>query len=120
MKVDSGLSHGSIPRAPQLFGVGSEPCCGSIFLALMALVPPPKLTPAAKGGVAVCPPHGRQSRCAQIRCIRGVPCAAGRTAPTSPEGSYKTLYAVEVAVAFLDGPVLTPIGGRGQGPLRTR
>jgi hypothetical protein len=26
---------------------------------------------------------------------------------------------VEEAVAFLDGPVLTPVGGRGRGPLRT-
>jgi hypothetical protein len=38
VKVDSGLSCGSIPR-PQLFGVGSEPCCGSISLALMASMP---------------------------------------------------------------------------------
>jgi hypothetical protein len=30
------------------------------------------------------------------------------TAPTSPKGSYKTSYAAEVAVAFLDGLVLTP------------
>jgi hypothetical protein len=30
--------------APQLFGVGSEPCCGSISLALMASVPPPMVT----------------------------------------------------------------------------
>jgi hypothetical protein len=111
MKVDSGLICGSIPRAPQLFGVGSEPCCGSISLALMALVPPPTLPPAAKPGVAVCPPHGRRSRRAQVRHIRGVPCAAGRTAPTPPGGSYKTSYAVEVAAAFLDCLVLTPVGG---------
>jgi hypothetical protein len=33
-------------------------------------------------------------------------------------GSYKTSYAVEVANAFLDGPVLTPVGVRERGPLR--
>jgi hypothetical protein len=86
MKVDSGLSHGSIPRAPQLFGVGSESCCDSIFLDLMALVLPPMLTPAAKRGLAVRPPHGRRSHRAQVRRIRGVPCAIGRTAPTPPQG----------------------------------
>jgi hypothetical protein len=59
VKVDSGLSHVSIPRAPQLFGVGSEPCCGSISLALMALAPPPTLPPTTKRGAAVRPPHGR-------------------------------------------------------------
>jgi hypothetical protein len=59
VKEDGGLSHGSIPRAPQLFGMGSEPCCGSISLALMALVPPPTLPPTAKRGMAVRPSHGR-------------------------------------------------------------
>jgi hypothetical protein len=108
------------PSHPQLFGVGSEPCCGSISLALMALVPPPTLPPTAKRGVAVRPPHERWSRRAQVRHIRGVPYAAGLTAPTRPEGSYKTSYAVGVAGAFLDGLVLTPVGGRGRGPLRTR
>jgi hypothetical protein len=110
VKVDSGLSHGSIP---QLFGVGSEPCCGSIFLALMALVLPPTLPPAAKRGVAVRPSHGRQLCHAQVRRIHSVPCAAIHAAPTPPGGSYKTSYVVEVATAFLDGLVLTPIGGRG-------
>jgi hypothetical protein len=43
VKVDSGLRCGSIPR-PQLLGVGSEPCCGSISLALMASVPPPMVS----------------------------------------------------------------------------
>jgi hypothetical protein len=85
----------------------------------MALVPPPTLPPAAKWGMAVRPPHGRRSRRAQVRHIRGVPCTAGRTAPTPSGGSYKTSYVVEVAVAFLDGLVLTPVGGRGRGPLRT-
>ena len=44
VKVDSGLSRGSIPRAPQLLGVGSESCCGSVSLALMASAPPPMVT----------------------------------------------------------------------------
>jgi hypothetical protein len=58
VKVDSGLSYSSILQAPQFFGVGSEPCCGSISLALMVLVPPPMLSPAAKWDAAVRPPHG--------------------------------------------------------------
>jgi hypothetical protein len=120
VKVDSGLSYGSIPRAPQFFGVGSEPCCGSISLALMVLVPPPMLPPVAKWDAAVRPPHGRRSRCAQVCRIRGFPCTTGRTAPTPPEGSYKMSYAVEVAAVFLDGLVLTPVGGRGRGPFLTR
>jgi hypothetical protein len=120
VKVDSGPKPRLHPSRPQLSGVGSEPCYGSIFLALMDLVPPPTLPPTTKRGVAVRPPHGRRSRRAQVRRIHGVPCAAGRTAPTPPEGSYKTSYAVEVAAAFLDGLVLTHIGGRGRGPLRTR
>jgi hypothetical protein len=84
----------------------------------MALVPPPMLSPTADRGVAVRPPHGRQSRRAQVCHIRGVPHAAGRTVPTPSGGSYKTSYAVEVATSFLDGIVLTPVGGREQGPLR--
>jgi hypothetical protein len=64
VKVDSGLSCGSIPRAPQLLGVGSEPCCGSISLALM---PPPMVT-------------------------------AGLATEDAAWGSYKTSYAVEMAV----------------------
>jgi hypothetical protein len=86
----------------------------------MVLVLPPTPPPTAKRGVAVCPPHGRRSRRAQVHHIRGVPCAAGHTAPTLPGGSYKTSYAMEVAAAFLDGLVLTPVGGRGRGPLRLR
>jgi hypothetical protein len=74
----------------------------------MALVPPLMLSPAADRGVAVRPPHGRWSRRAQVRHIRGIPRAAGRTVPTPSGGSYKTSYAVEVAAAFLDGLVLTP------------
>jgi hypothetical protein len=116
VKMGSRLSHGSIPYTLQLFGVGSEPCCGSISLAL---VPPPTLPLAAKRGVAVHPPHGRRSRRAQVRHLRDVPCTAGRTAPTLSGGSYKMLYAMEVVATFLDGLVLTPVGGRGRGPLRT-
>jgi hypothetical protein len=84
----------------------------------MALVPPPTLPPAAKRGVAVRPPHGRRLRRAQVHRIRSVPCAAGHVAPTPPGGLYKTSYAVEVAVMFLDGLVLTPVWGQGRGPLR--
>jgi hypothetical protein len=105
------------PSRPQLFGVRSEPCRSSFFLVLMALVPPPMLPPAAKRGVAVRPPHGRWLHRAQVRRIRSVPSAAGHAFSTLPGGSYKTSYAVEVAVAFLDGLVLTPVGGRGRGPL---
>jgi hypothetical protein len=86
----------------------------------MALAPPPTLPPASKRGMAVRPPYGRRSHRAQVRRIRGVPCAADCTAPTPPWGSYKTSYTVEVVAAFLDGLVLTPVGGRGRGPLRTR
>jgi hypothetical protein len=45
-------------------------------------------------GVAVRPPNGQRSRRAQVRHIHGVSRAAGRTAPTSPGGLYKTSYAV--------------------------
>jgi hypothetical protein len=109
VEVDSGLSHDSISRGPQLFGAGSGPRCDSISLILMALVLPPMLPPAAKREVASRSPHGRRSHCAQVRHIRGAPCAAGRTAPTPPGGSYKTPYAVGVAAAFLVGLVLTPV-----------
>jgi hypothetical protein len=119
MEVDSGLSHDPILRDPQLFGAGSEPCCGSISLALMALVPPPMLPPAAKRGVAARPPHGRRSRRAQFCRIRSVPCVAGRTTPTLSWELYKTSYAVGVVAAFLDGLVLTPVRGRERGPLCT-
>jgi hypothetical protein len=69
------------PSCPQLFGVGSEPCCGSISLALMASVPPPKPPPATKRSVAARPPHGRRSRRAQVRRTRSTPCAAGHRRP---------------------------------------
>jgi hypothetical protein len=58
VKVDSGLSHSSIPRAPQIFRVGSEPCYGSISLYLMDSAPPPTPLPAAKRSVAARPPYG--------------------------------------------------------------
>jgi hypothetical protein len=107
VEVDGGLSHDYIPRAPQLFRAGSELCCGSISLALMALVLPPILPPTTKRGVAVRPPHGRRSRHAQVRRIHGTSCTAVRTVPTLPGGSYKTSYAM--GAAFLDGLVLTPV-----------
>jgi hypothetical protein len=44
VKVDSRLSCGSILRAPNSLGVGSEPCYSSISLALMASVQPPMVT----------------------------------------------------------------------------
>jgi hypothetical protein len=85
----------------------------------MALVPPLTLPPAAKRGAVVRPPHERRLCRAQVRHIHGVPCVAGRTAPMPSGGSYKTSYAMEMAAAFLDGLVLTPVGGQGRGPLRT-
>jgi hypothetical protein len=55
--------------------------------------------------------------CSSTARLMVAPCAGlphpWRTAPTSPRGSYKTSYAAEVAVAFLDGLVLTPVGGQG-------
>jgi hypothetical protein len=64
--------------------------------------------------------HGYSStaRAMVVPCV-GLP-HPWRTALTPPKGSYKTSYAVEVAVAFLDGLVLTPVGGRGRGPFCTR
>jgi hypothetical protein len=97
---------------------GAVSCRVSGSLAWMALAPPPVPPPPAKRGTTVRPPHGRRSRRAQVYHIHGVPCATGRTALTPPRGSYKTPCAVEVAAAFLDGPVLTPVGGRERGPLR--
>jgi hypothetical protein len=97
------------PSRPQLFGVGSEPCCGSISLALMALAPPSTALPAAKQSVAARPPYGGRSRRS----------AASAAPPALPPGeSYKTSYAVVVAGPCLDGLVLTPVGGRGLGPPR--
>jgi hypothetical protein len=81
------------PTSPQFFGVGSEPCCGSISLALMVLVPPPMLPPTAKRGVAVRLPQGRWSHRAQVCRIRGIPtppaallrrCPGGRTRRQTP------------------------------------
>jgi hypothetical protein len=80
---------------------------------LMASVPPLMLPPAAKQGAVVRPPHGRRSRRAQVRRTRSVPYATGHAALTPLGGPYKTSYAVEVVAAFLDGLVLTPVGGRG-------
>jgi hypothetical protein len=69
------------PSCPQLFGVGSKPCCGSISLALMASVPPPTPPPAAKRSVAARPPHGRRSRRAQVCRTRSAPYAVGHRRP---------------------------------------
>jgi hypothetical protein len=54
-------------------------------------------------GVAVRPPHGRQSRRARVRHIHDFSRAAGRIG-----GPSKTPYAAGVVAAFLDGLVLTP------------
>jgi hypothetical protein len=99
---------------------GAVSCRVSSSLAWMASAPPPAPPPAAKWGAGVRPPHGRRSRRAQVCRIRGVPCATGRPALMPPRGLYKTSYAAEVASAFLDGLVLTPVGGRGRGPFCTR
>jgi hypothetical protein len=107
------------PSRPQLFGVGSEPCCGSIYLALMALVPPSTTLPAAKRIVAARPPYGgRSRRSAASAAPPAPPATAGHAAPPPPGESYKTSYAVVVAAACLDGLVLTPVGGQGVGPPR--
>jgi hypothetical protein len=47
------------------------------------------------------------------RAVRRSVAPAAPPALTPPGGSYKTSYAVEVAVACLDGLVVTPVGGRG-------
>jgi hypothetical protein len=59
-------------------------------------------------GVAVRPPHGRRSRCAQVGHVHGLSCAAGHAG-----GSYKTSYAAGAASASLDGLVLTPVATTG-------
>jgi hypothetical protein len=62
--------------------------------------------------------------CSSIARATVAPCAGlpqlWRTAPTPPRASYKMSYTAEVAVVSLDGLVLTPVGGRGRGPLRAR
>jgi hypothetical protein len=106
------------PMRPQYLGVGSEPCCGSISLALMALVPPPTLSPAADRGVAVHPPHGRRSHRAQVLHVRGVPRAAGRTVPCRPRGRTRRRTPWRwwpCSWMVLSSP---PLGGRERGPLR--
>jgi hypothetical protein len=65
--------------------------------------------------VAVRPPHGRRSCHAWVCHIHGLSRAAGRTG-----GSYKTPYAAGITAAFLDGLVLTRVGGWERGPLRAR
>jgi hypothetical protein len=119
VKVDSGLSHGSIPRAPTLWG-GKRAVLRLHLFGFDGFGVASDAASRLQAGVAVRPPHGRRSRCVLIRHIRGVPCTTDRTALMPPGGSYKASYAVEVAAVFLDGLVLTPVGGRGQGPFRTR
>jgi hypothetical protein len=55
-------------------------------------------------GVAVRPPHGRWSRCAQVGHVNGPSRAAGYTG-----GSYKTSYTAGAVFAFLDSLVLAPV-----------
>jgi hypothetical protein len=100
------LEEKGVYQPPLLPSVVSCRVSGS--LAWMALVPTPTLPSTADRGVAVCLPHGRQSRRAQVCHIHGVSRATGRTVPTPSGGSYKTSYAVGVAATFLDGLVLTP------------
>jgi hypothetical protein len=68
--------------------------------------------------------HQARRGCPSIARATVAPCAGlphpWRTAPTPPRGSYKTSHATEVAVVFLDGLVLTAMGGRGRGPFCTR
>jgi hypothetical protein len=59
-------------------------------------------------GVAVHPPHGRRLRRVRVRHIHPFSCPSAALG-----GSYKTSYATVVAVAFLDGLVLTPVGQTG-------
>jgi hypothetical protein len=59
-------------------------------------------------GMAVRSPHGRRLRRVRVRHIHPFSCPSATLG-----GSYKTLYAAVVAVAFLDGLVLTPVGQTG-------
>jgi hypothetical protein len=101
---------------PRLRGAGwpqAVSCSMSGPLGWMDLVPPLTLPPVvwpgrgcpstARATVAPCvgPPHPR------------LLLPAGCTG-----GLYKTPYTASVVVAFLDGLVLTPVGGRERGPLR--
>jgi hypothetical protein len=100
---------------PRLRGAGllqAVSCSVSGPLGWMALVPPPMLPPAVWPGRG-CPSTAR----ATVAPCAGPPhprllLPAGRT-----RGSYKTSYAAGVTVAFLDGLVLTPVGGQERGPL---
>jgi hypothetical protein len=76
------------PSRPQLLGVGSKMCCGSISLALTALVSPPTLPPTAKRSTTACPPHRRRSHRAQVCCTRSAPCAAGHRKPRRTDASW--------------------------------
>jgi hypothetical protein len=115
VKVDSGLSHGSIPRAPNsLRWEASRATAPSLWLrwprcCLQRRLPLPSR--------AWLPVH----RTGDGRAVRRstAPAAELRRRLRRPRcsdvarGLYKTSYAVEVAVACLDGLVLTPVGGWG-------
>jgi hypothetical protein len=100
---------------------GAVSCSVSGSLSWMALALPPAPPTAASN--AACRRQAGRS-CSSTARATVVPCVGlphpWRTASTPPRGSYKTSHAAEVAVAFLDGLVLTPIGGQGRGPFYTR
>jgi hypothetical protein len=54
------------------------------------------------------------------RTVHGSTTSTASPAHRPHWGSYKTSYAVRVVDAFLDGLVLTPVGGQERGPLRAR
>jgi hypothetical protein len=109
------------PSCPQLFGVGSESCCGSISLDLMASVPPPTPPPATKQSVAARPPHGRRSRRAQVRRTHSAPApptTIGHAAPTPPGGVVQDVVRRGGGGRMLGWSCRHPVGGRGRGPPR--
>jgi hypothetical protein len=65
-------------------------------------------------GVAVRPPHGRQSRRARVWHIHTF------SYPPATLGVIQDVVRRGGGAAFLDGLVLTPVGGRERGPLRAR
>jgi hypothetical protein len=110
-RVGARLHMGSSPLLPSVFGgEGRSPCVA--LSAAACLAPRPGrlwcrlrrcLLPLGRR-VAARPPHGRRSRRARVGHIHGFSCGTSRTGR-----SYKTLYAVRVGAAFLDGLVLTPV-----------
>jgi hypothetical protein len=115
MKVDSGLSHGSIPRAPTLWG-GKRPV---LRLHLFGFDGFGAASNAASRRQAErgCTGDGHAvRRSATPAAPPALPATVGHAALTPPGGSYKMSYTMGVAAACLDGLVLAPIRGRGQGP----